>query len=99
MNPHALTIFYDPIIGSDAVYQSHAAGSVEQDVRVILTRNAEVWTGEVVEVQDAISLLTSQVAAPEPRDTVSIGSTTWVLVNRLLDDGVETRWSARRRTL
>ena len=92
MSIHLQVIYNDPHIGVDAVYND---GSTDTDVRAILELSVERFNGSVVSRQDEVSLQCSQVSSPKQGDTVTIDGTAYKLVNRIKDDGMETRWSVR----
>lgn len=94
MSVHLQAIYNDPHIGADAVYSD---GATAENVRAILERNVEVWEGHAVTREDHISLQCSQVNNPEPGDTVTIDSVVYELVNRIEDDGLETKWSVKKQ--
>src|SRR5699024_6350019 len=100
MSAHVRRIFNDPTMGFDATY--HPTDGMSADVRVILDLQAQVIVDSMIEVHDQICLMCEQVPVPIPGDVVEVveldpfRQTRWQLVNRLFDDGFETRWSVRR---
>ncbi len=94
--------FFDPYIGSDAVYRSKEPGTLGLNIRVVLNRNTEVFQGEAVIVGDQVCFLNEQVPNPAPGDVVElycgippVPTSAWRLVERVFTDEEETRWLVR----
>jgi hypothetical protein len=78
-----------------AVYTAPSGSPV--DCRIILMRSVErfgAMASEAVIQQDEVSFLRAELVA-ERGATVQADGTTWVVMQRLRDDGAIVRWSVR----
>ena len=74
-----------------------APSSAPVACRVIVMRAVErfgAMSTEAVISQDEISFLTSELVA-ERGATIQVDGTTWVVMQRIRDDGAIVRWSVR----
>lgn len=96
----ARAIFWDPIIGQDAEYVPQRG--MPKEIRVIFSRDAQIIQDDAVMRADVVSILREQVREPAVGDRIitspydPVGKQVWVLAERIMDDGEETRWAARR---
>lgn len=94
-------LFADPNFGRDAVYRAGGDGP-ETPVRAVLRAPDRITTfnqGRFVADTVLIDLLVSEVATPEPGDTLSLGAVTYELRADPVRDVDRLTWTCEARAL